>query len=84
MASNPANSFFYLITGLHGLHLAGGLVVWARAATWMGRGGERARLFLCVELTARYWHFLLLVWLALFGLLFTGTPSILQIICGTA
>ena len=29
VASNPANSFFYLITAVHGLHLAGGLVAWA-------------------------------------------------------
>ena len=26
--ANPANSFFYLLTGLHGLHLMGGLVAW--------------------------------------------------------
>ena len=28
LQSNPANSFFYLFTGLHGLHLLGGLWVW--------------------------------------------------------
>ena len=29
-AGNPANSFFYLLTGLHGLHILGGLVALAR------------------------------------------------------
>src|SRR5438105_6357924 len=30
VTANPANSFFYLITGLHGLHLVGGLAALAR------------------------------------------------------
>ncbi len=30
--TNPAIGFFYLITALHGLHLAGGLVAWTRTA----------------------------------------------------
>ncbi len=29
VAANPANSFFYLITGMHGLHIIGGLVALA-------------------------------------------------------
>ena len=30
VAANPAYSFFYLLTAVHGLHLLGGLWVWAR------------------------------------------------------
>ena len=30
-SSNAANAFFYLLTGLHGVHLLGGLVAWVRA-----------------------------------------------------
>ncbi len=30
--ANPANSFFYLLTAVHGAHLLGGLIAWARAA----------------------------------------------------
>ena len=29
LSSNPANSFFYLITGMHGLHIVGGLIALA-------------------------------------------------------
>lgn len=65
---HPAAGFFYLLTGVHGLHVLGGLVAWAatapvgvpavtRVGTW--------RLALC----ARYWHFLLLIWVALFAML---------------
>jgi len=69
VATNPANTFFYLMTALHGLHLLGGLVAWSRAAgrLWYGSGGAKVRL--SIELCTIYWHFLLLVWLALFGLL---------------
>ncbi len=68
-ATNPANAFFYLITALHGLHLLGGLVAWGRTTAKMWRGVEVAQVRLSVELCAVYWHFLLLVWLVLFGLL---------------
>jgi cytochrome c oxidase subunit 3 len=69
VASNPANSFFYVITAVHGLHLLGGLVALGRtiAEVWGGAEPDQARLH--VELCAAYWHFLLLVWLAFFALL---------------
>jgi len=68
-ATNPANAFFYLITGAHGLHVLGGLVALGRTGVraWRARKAEQVRL--SVELCAAYWRFLLLVWLAFFGLL---------------
>ena len=69
VASNPANSFFYLITAVHGLHLMGGLVALGRTTAKVWRGAEVTRVRLSVELCAIYWHFLLLVWLVLLGLL---------------
>ena len=69
VASNPANSFFYLVTGLHGLHILGGLVAlgWATAKAWGSRRVESVRLN--VELCATYWLFMLFVWMVLFSLL---------------
>ncbi len=69
LSSNPANAFFYLLTGIHALHLLGGLWVWTRAGfrAWFGAKAEDIRL--SIELCSVYWHFLLLVWLVLFGLL---------------
>mgnify|MGYP001175467909 CR=1 FL=1 len=69
LASSPAASFFYLITVVHGLHLAGGLVALTRAGIRVARGGGTERTRLSVELCAVYWHFLLLVWVVLFALL---------------
>lgn len=68
-STNPANAFFYLITGLHGLHLLGGLVAWGRTMAKVRRGYEIARLGVSVELCAIYWHFLLAVWLIVFALM---------------
>jgi cytochrome c oxidase subunit 3 len=80
LASNPANSFFYLITAVHGLHLVGGLVALGRTTAKVWRGAKLAQVLLSVELCAIYWHFLLLVWLVLLGLL-TGWTDDFVAIC---
>jgi cytochrome c oxidase subunit 3 len=69
LATNPANTFFYLLTAVHGLHLLGGMVALVRTVAKAWRGFEMEQVRLSVELCAMYWHFLLLVWLVLFGLL---------------
>jgi cytochrome c oxidase subunit 3 len=79
LASNPANSFFYLITAVHGLHLMGGLVALGRTIAKVWRGTEATQIRLSVELCAIYWHFLLLVWLVLLGLLTGWTDNFVDI-----
>ena len=73
-AANPANAFFYLLTALHGLHLLGGLWVWAKATAKVAQGVGVGAVRLSVELCAVYWHYLLLVWLVLFALLLSTPP----------
>ena len=79
LASNPANAFFYLITAVHGLHLVGGLVALGRTIAKVWRGIKLVELRLSVELCAIYWHFLLLVWLVLLGLLTGWTDNFVAI-----
>jgi cytochrome c oxidase subunit III len=79
VASNPANSFFYLITAVHGLHLTGGLVALGRTTSKVWRGARMTQVRLSVELCAIYWHFLLLVWLVLLGLLTGWTDDFVDI-----
>lgn len=75
LATNPADAFFYLLTGLHGLHLLGGLFVWAKTTmnAWQRPDPEDAEraaaLRVSVELCSVYWHYLLLLWLVLFYML---------------
>jgi cytochrome c oxidase subunit III len=81
--TNPAIAFFYLITGLHGMHLLGGLVAWGRTIAKVWDKFDVAKITRSVELCTVYWHFLLLVWLVLFGLLFTGNNlDLLLKLCG--
>lgn len=69
ISGNPANSFFYLLTALHGLHLIGGMWVWGRTTVKMMTGADATSVRLSVELCTVYWHYLLLVWIGLFALL---------------
>ena len=69
-STNPANAFFYLFTALHGLHLLGGLFFWARATTELFRNNYSVtKIKQAIGLCAAYWHFLLIVWIVLFGLM---------------
>lgn len=84
VAGNPANSFFYLLTGVHGLHLAGGLGAWGVVALRLWRQGPTERFGAGMALCTLYWHYLLGLWLVLFALL-TSTPETYQAIaafCG--
>jgi len=69
MTVNPSNAFFFLLTGVHGLHILGGMYVWGRATVRAFGGQEMDVVRHSVELCTIYWHFLLLVWLVLFGLM---------------
>jgi cytochrome c oxidase subunit 3 len=68
----PAIGFFYMITGVHCLHMVGGLVAWGKTLTTLLKNVDIAKVQNGIELCTTYWHFLLLVWLVLFGLLFAG------------
>ena len=52
----------------------------ARTAAWDSPFGSAWRIALC----ARYWHFMLAVWLVLFALLSWVTPEVARFICGTS
>jgi cytochrome c oxidase subunit 3 len=69
LASNPSGSFFYLLTGLHALHLLGGLIalVWILIGSW--RHMKIASQRIAVDVTGWYWHFMALLWIYLFALL---------------
>lgn len=76
LATNPHSSFFYVLTGLHGLHLAGGIGGLGYLIARARREAEGARREVKAVGAARadavgiYWHFMDGLWLYLFGLLF--------------
>ena len=63
-------STFYAMTGFHGFHVFCG-VVWLICA-WIGalRGKFSAQRWLPVELAGLYWHFVDLVWVLLFTIVY--------------
>ena len=81
-ATSPAAAFFYLLTAVHGLHVAGGLVAWARAMLRVRRAPDPARVRLGVGLCATYWHYLLAVWVVLYALLVSSDLGLA--ICSSA
>jgi cytochrome c oxidase subunit 3 len=81
-ASNPGNAFFYLFTGVHGLHVVGGMVALGKTFGKLRSGVTIERLRLSVWLCTAYWHFLLLVWLIIFAVL-TGWADDFIVICRT-
>lgn len=82
VSTNAATAFFYLFTAVHGLHVLGGLVAWARASLRAWRGADPPGVRLAVELCATYWHFLLVIWVALYALLVSNELGLA--ICSSA
>ncbi|WP_419904772.1 hypothetical protein [Kiloniella sp.] len=67
--TNPAITFFILITALHAVHLLGGLFAWGRSALKIWQGASADKIRKSLELCTSYWHFLLLLWMLMFVLL---------------
>ena len=71
VASNPANTFFYLITGIHGIHLLGGIIALAVVMYKSRLISAVVLLSSQTSLLATYWHYMLAVWVVFFGLFLT-------------
>jgi len=80
---NPAGSFFYVLTAMHGLHVAGGLVAVVLTVYRVWPYTDPASVAWRLRLCARYWHFLLAVWVVLFAMMALLTPDIVRLICST-
>lgn len=69
LASSPHNSFFYILTGLHGVHLLGAFA-WFAVVFWKAHGLRYTPGRDGLGLFATFWHFLGALWVYLFLLLF--------------
>ncbi|HTM06830.1 MAG TPA: cytochrome c oxidase subunit 3 family protein [Verrucomicrobiae bacterium] len=63
-------SFYFAMTGMHALHMIIGIVLLAVIALKARRGRFSAEYYTPVELSGLYWHFVDLVWIFLFPLLY--------------
>ena len=69
LGNGPSSQFYYFLTGLHGIHLLGGMLVlmWTMIAAIAGRSLDSRRI--AVDVTAWYWHAITVVWFGVFALL---------------
>ena len=70
--STPASYFFYIITGIHAVHLLLGLVGLLVCLTWMGHFKRVELRQIAVDVTSWYWHAMGLAWVVLFAVLVVG------------
>ncbi len=69
VASSPSSSFVYLLTGMHGVHLFGGVVALLTAGvTSLLRRSADSQL-IAVDVTGWYWHFMAVLWVYILWLL---------------
>jgi cytochrome c oxidase subunit 3 len=71
MSSSPYGSVFYLTTGFHGLHVFGGLVAFllVLGRTYMARQFTHEQAVMSI-VVSYYWHFVDVVWIALFATIY--------------
>ncbi|HKR65339.1 MAG TPA: cytochrome c oxidase subunit 3 [Thermoanaerobaculia bacterium] len=71
-STNNFYATYFVMTGLHGLHVLGGMIVFAylllTADKWYAT--KRDQFTNRVETTGLYWHFVDLVWIFLFPILY--------------
>jgi len=69
VGSSPSSSFVYLLTGMHGVHLFGGVVALLSAgvASMLRRSADSQSIL--VDITGWYWHFMALLWVYILCLL---------------
>lgn len=63
-------SLYFMMTGLHGLHVLGGMLVLGAMLVMAARGKFSESYHTPVEISGLYWHFVDLVWIYLFPMLY--------------
>jgi cytochrome c oxidase subunit 3 len=63
-------SLYFVMTGLHALHMVIGIAILAVLAVMAWRGSFGSAYYSPVELTGLYWHFVDIIWIFLFPLLY--------------
>jgi len=62
--------FYFVMTGMHALHMIVGIGLLATIAVMAGRGRFTREHYAPVEISGLYWHFVDIVWIFLFPLLY--------------
>jgi cytochrome c oxidase subunit III len=63
-------SLYFLMTGLHALHMVIGFGIMLWMLWWTYRGTITTEYYSPIEISGLYWHFVDIVWIYLFPLLY--------------
>ncbi len=72
LQANTFASAFFTMTGFHGLHVLGGLILLVLILFRAARGQFSSQHHVGVAAVTLYWHFVDVVWIFLFGILYLG------------
>ena len=72
--TNLFGSTFFVLTGFHGAHVTVGVLVLLSMLVWSGRGKVQQKDSLNIELVGLYWHFVDVVWIVIFTLIYLIQP----------
>ena len=69
LSSSPSSSFVYLLTGMHGVHLFGGVVALLIAGVASLQRRTAGSQSIVLDVTGWYWHFMAFLWVCILCLL---------------
>jgi cytochrome c oxidase subunit 3 len=75
LTANNFASAFFTMTGFHGAHVLGGLILLLLILYRAARGQFSSQHHVGVAAVTLYWHFVDVVWIFLFGILYLGVTA---------
>ena len=72
LGTTPYGSFFYVLTGTHAVHLAGGILGLLAVALWPQQGWKGVPRAGAVKVAGLYWHFMDILWVGILLLFVLG------------
>ncbi len=72
VGTTPYGSFFYVLTGTHAVHLAGGILGLLAVALWPQQGWKGVPRAGAVKVAGLYWHFMDILWVGILLLFVLG------------
>jgi cytochrome c oxidase subunit 3 len=65
-SGNPAESFVYVISGFHAVHIIAGLIIMLTAIIGVHSNINQSKNVFRMELSSIFWHFIDILWIYLF------------------
>jgi len=75
LSANLYGTTFFVLTGFHGAHVTIGVLILMSLFTYSLRGGIQQKDSLNIELAGLYWHFVDIVWIIIFTLVYLIQPQ---------